>query len=203
MLLIGRNMSPFTRRVAVTLGMLDLEFEYQSLTAWNNLDELRRLNPVGRIPALVLEGGEVLVDSAAILDYLDEFAGPERALIPPTGQLRRDVLRLTAVAVGAMEKAAQVRWERALRPPEKIHEPWIEHNRGQVRSALEWLEAQVPGQWMLRERLTQADISIAVACEFFPLVDDTLFTPSAYPYLAGMLAKMREYAAFSKTRPVT
>lgn len=202
MLLIGRNMSPFTRRVAVTLGMLDLEFESQSLTAWNNLDEVRRLNPVGRIPALVLEGGEVLVDSAAILDYLDELAGPDRALMPPTGKLRRDALRLTAVAVGAMEKAGQMRWEMAMRPPEKIHEPWVAHNRGQVRSALEWLESQVQGPWMLGERLTQADISTAVACEFLPLVDDTLFTPSAYPHLEGILTKMREYAAFAKTRPV-
>jgi len=195
-------MSPFTRRVAVTLGMLDFEFENDPLTAWNNLDEVRRLNPVGRIPALVLEDGEVLVDSAAILDYLDELVGPDRALMPPIGQLRRDALRLTAVAVGAMEKAGQIRWEMAMRPPEKIHVPWVEHNRGQIRSALEWLEDQVQGPWMLGETLTQADISVAVVCEFVPLVDDTLFTPSQYPRLEGLLARMREHAAFANTRPV-
>lgn len=202
MILIGRYMSPFTRRVAVTLGMLEIEFENDPLTAWNNLDEVRRLNPVGRIPALVLEDGEVLMDSAAILDYLDELVGPDRALMPPAGQLRREAMRLTAVAVGAMEKAGQIRWEMAMRPSEKIHEPWIEHNRGQIRSALEWLENQVEGSWMLGETLTQADISAAVLCEFLPLADDTLFTPSHYPQLENVLGRMREHAAFANTRPV-
>jgi len=202
MLLIGRYLSPFTRRVAVALDMLGFQFKNQPLTAWDNLEAVRRLNPVGRVPALMLENGEVLVDSAAILDYLDETVGPTKALTPQSGPRRREVLRLTSVAVGAMEKAGQIRWELAMRPAEKIHEPWVNHNRSQILSALAWLESQVQGPWMLGDTLTQADISTAVLCEFLPLVDHTLFTLSQYPRLESLLTRMCEYPAFTSTRPL-
>ena len=202
MLLIGRYLSPFTRRVAVTLNMLGFEFKNQPLTAWDNLEAVRLLNPLGRVPALMLEDGEVLIDSAAILDYIDEMVGPAKALTPQSGPKRRAVLRLSYVAVGAMEKAGQIRWETAMRPSDKIHEPWVDHNRSQILSALEWLESQVQGPWMLGENMTQADISVAVLCEFLPLVNPTLFTPSHYPKLESLLTRMCEYPAFTTTHPI-
>lgn len=202
MLLIGRYLSPFTRRVAVALNMLNFKFENQPLTAWDNLDSLRLMNPVGRVPALMLEDGEVLIDSAAILDYLDEIVGPTRALSPQSGPLRRTALKSTSVAVGAMEKAGQIRWEVALRPSNKIYEPWINHNSGQIKSSLDWLESQIQEPWMLGENLTQADISVAVLCEFLPLVNPRLFTSSQYPKLEKLLIRMREYNAFTSTSPV-
>ena len=78
--LIGHYDSPFVRRVGMSLHILGMPFERQLLSVFSNADELRAYNPVGRVPALVLDDGEVLVDSAAILDHLDEVAGPERAL---------------------------------------------------------------------------------------------------------------------------
>jgi len=202
MLLIGRYLSPFTRRVAVTLNMLNFKFENQPLTAWDNLDSVRNLNPVGRVPALMLEDGEVLIDSAAILDYLDEIVGPTRALTPQSGSARRIALKSISVAVGAMEKAGQIRWETALRPSNKVYEPWISHNGGQIKSSLDWLESQIQGPWMLGESLTQADISVAVLCEFLPLVNPRLFTSSQYPKLEKLLIRMQEYNAFTSTSPL-
>ena len=202
MLLIGRYMSPFTRRVAVSLNLLEIPFERNSLTAWHNLDEVRRVNPVGRVPALVLDDGEVLIDSAAILDYLDERVGPERALTPPEGAARREVLRQNAAAVGIMEKGAAARYEVVMRPEDKIHPPWLEHNRGQIRSGLEWLDRQVQGPWLTGERLTQADVSTAVMGVFLRLIDDALMPEGKYPALDGLIARANELDAFSSTDPV-
>jgi glutathione S-transferase len=72
MLLIGVNRSPYTRRVAITLRAYNVAFDQQELTGFHNRQEVRTWNPLGRIPALVLNNSEALIDSAAIIDYLDE-----------------------------------------------------------------------------------------------------------------------------------
>jgi glutathione S-transferase len=69
MLLIGVNRSPYTRRVAITLNVYDLEFQQLTLSGFDNRAEVRRWNPLGRIPAPVLDSGEMLVDSGAIIDH--------------------------------------------------------------------------------------------------------------------------------------
>lgn len=201
MLLIGRNLSPYTRRVAVSLGLLGIEFERKPLTAWHDLDEVRRMNPVGRVPALVLDDGEVLFDSSAILDYLDELAGSGKALMPPAGAERREVQRLTVAALGVMDKAAAARYELVMRPEEKVHKPWLEHNQGQVGSGLDWLEHNVSGPWLTGERLTQADVTLVAACDFLTVFDDSLFPPVKYPRLHALVAKANELAPFADTHP--
>ena len=201
MVLVGRYLSPFTRRVAVTLGLLGIPFESRPITAWQHLDEVRKVNPVGRVPALVLDDGDVLVDSAAILDYLDERVGPERALIPANGMERRLVLRLTVIALGVMEKGAAMRLERVMRPEDKIHRPWIEHNWSQAVSGLEWLNRQITGPWLTGERLTQADVTTVVACDFLRLVDEALFPNGAYSALQRLVEQAAAIPAFARTHP--
>ncbi len=80
--LIGHYDSPFVRRVGVSLHILGIPFERQLLSVFSNADAVRAYNPVGRVPALVLDDGECLVDSAAILDHLDE-AGARSARCCP------------------------------------------------------------------------------------------------------------------------
>ena len=85
MILVGQYDSPFTRRVAIALHLLRMPFTRNTLSVFANADQARKLNPLGRVPALVLDDGEVLIESGAILDYVDEIAGPGRALLPPAG----------------------------------------------------------------------------------------------------------------------
>lgn len=75
MRLIGVNRSPFTRRVAITLHIYGVAFEQRPLNGFGHRAEVRAANPLGRIPALVLDNGETLIDSGAIIDYLDEVHG--------------------------------------------------------------------------------------------------------------------------------
>ena len=96
MRLIGVNRSPYTRRVAITLSALGVAYEQRCVSGFGNRDEVRAHNPLGRIPALVLDDGETLLDSGAIVDWLDERYGGEHPTIPRAGAERRAVLKVAA-----------------------------------------------------------------------------------------------------------
>lgn len=200
MILIGRYLSPYTRRVAVSLNVMEMPFERRPLNAWNNLEDVRELNPVGRIPALILDDGDVLFESSAILDHLDEVAGPVRALLPPHGPDRRAALRVLAVALGIMDKAAAARYEMVMRPADKIHHPWVEHNLGQVRSGLDWLNAYFsdhPSQ----DDLTQTVITTVVMDDFLRIALGEHLDMDRYGALVALGREWRGADVFRKTHP--
>ena len=89
MKLIGRYDSPYVRRVGVTLHVLEQSFEHLPLSPFSQALEFRKHAAIGRMPVLILANGETLIESAAILDHLDEIAGPSGALIPIRGPERR------------------------------------------------------------------------------------------------------------------
>src|ERR1039457_4879537 len=109
--------SPFVRRVAVSMNLLGMPFEHRNWSVGRDFELIRQFNPLGRVPTLVQPDGEALIESAAILDYLDDCAGPERALLPSTVKDRREALRLMAIAIGAAEKGVSQLYETVFRPP--------------------------------------------------------------------------------------
>ena len=165
MQLIGVNRSPFTRRVAITLHIYDIAFEQWPISGFGNRAEVRAANPLGRIPALVLDDGEMLVDSGAIIDHLDEIYGRDRALTPAAGADRRAVLKIAAIMMGACDKGLQAAYERNHHPPEKLHLPWIDDCMVQVANALAMVDAMMDpsAPYLLLGRLTQADVAAFVA----------------------------------------
>ncbi len=202
MILVGRYRSPFTRRVAISMQLLGIAYEHRPHTAWSNLVEVRAVNPVGRVPALILDSGEALFDSSAILDYIDHLAGPERALIPPREPERHQVLRVTACALGVLEKVVAALYEQTMHPPEKIHQPWIEHNEDQARSGLQWLTSLPPSAALTGAAFTQADVTTIAMYDFTRLVNPRLIPDGVYPRLDALAAYCGDVAAFRDTRPV-
>lgn len=198
MVLIGSAGSPFVRRVAVSLRCLGLPFERRLLSPSRDGDELRKVNPLGRVPALVLDDGEVLVDSGAILDHLDELAGPDRALVPPRGAERRKVLRLVALLTGAAEKSVQVFYERNRRPPERIHPPWEAHCAAQVEAALTAVEAAAERPFLAGARLTQADVTAVATWDFVRQVLPDLADARRFPGLAALVERCAALPAFAE-----
>ncbi len=89
-----------------------------------DFDQIRKYNPLGRVPTLVLDDGEALIESSAILDYVDERVGDAQALLPRSGAARRHALSIMAIAIGAAEKGVVMVYEKAFRPSEKRHQPW-------------------------------------------------------------------------------
>jgi len=89
MILIGQYDSPFVRRVAIALRRYGLAFEHRPWSTFGDADRIAPFNQLRRVPTLVLDSGEALIESTAILDYLDELVGPEKAMIADHGPERR------------------------------------------------------------------------------------------------------------------
>ncbi len=165
MQLIGRTMSPFVRRVAATLNLYGMPFENLPFGTATQGAEIARFNPVGRVPALVTDAGEVITDSAAIIDWLDHQVGPDRALTPLAGPDRFAVTRCLALALGAVEKAVAATYEKDRRPEDKVWPEQVEKLLGQARGGFEALEAGLTGEWLALGRMTQADVTTAIALD--------------------------------------
>jgi glutathione S-transferase len=202
MKLIGMLDSPYVRRVAISMKLLGTPFEHLNWSVGKDFERIRQYSPLARVPVLVLDDGDVLPDSAAMLDYLDEQAGPKRALLPPSGRERRDALRVMSLAIGACEKGRDQLYETLYRPPEKRHEPWVERCRTQMHGALAELERAAPRAtpWFVGGRLTQADIT--TAC-IFTLLSDVLantLESAPYPMLRAHVAHCESLPEFVATR---
>jgi len=202
MLLIGVNRSPFTRRVAITLKVYGMPFEQRALSGFDDRAEVRASNPLGRIPALVLDSGEALVDSGAIIDHLDEVYGRDRALTPVAGADRRAVLRIAALMMGACDKGLHAAYQRNHSPPEKRHQPWIDDCIAQMTNALAAIDAMADpdAPYLLLGRLTQADVTAFVA-ERLARVGLGVDTDSAMPRLRALTRRLAEELAFRATEP--
>lgn len=178
-----------------------MPYEQRALSGFGNRAEVRAANPLGRIPALVLDSGEVLIDSGAIIDCLDEVHGRDRALTPAAGADRRAVLRVAAIMMGACDKGLQAAYERNHRPPEKLHQPWIDGCMAQVTNVLAAVEAMMePGApCLLFGRLTQADVTAFVAERLARGLG--IDTDAQMPRLRALTRRLAEEPAFHATEP--
>jgi glutathione S-transferase len=204
MLLIGMFDSPFVRRVAISMKLLDIPFEHGNWSVGKDFERIRNYNPLGRVPTLVTDDGEKLMESSAILDYLDELVGPERALLPRAGAERRQALNLMAMSIGAAEKGVLQVYEGVFRPESKRHQPWLDRCRLQMSSSLaavdRYLGERGTAQWLVGKRMTQADITAVCA---FTFLNDTLRVAEdavMFQSLALLATRCEALPAFRETR---
>ena len=201
MILIGVNRSPYTRRVAITLRAYGVTYEQRDLNGFGHREEVRAANPLGRIPALVLDSGETLIDSAAIADHLDEAYGGDRPLTPRAGAERRAVLKVAAMMMGACDKGLQAAYHRNHTPKEKWHKPWIDDCMAQMTNALAAVEAMVQpdAPYLLLGGLTQADITAFVAERLGRGLG--IDTDTQMPRLRALTRALLDQSAFFSTEP--
>jgi glutathione S-transferase len=197
-ILIGHYDSPFVRRVGVSMHVLGIAYERMPLSVFRHGAELRRHNPLGRVPALVLESGETLIDSGAILDHLDETVGPSRALLPRSGPARRDALGVMALATGISEKAMAIAYERRRRA-DKIDQDWLARVREQLDSALAALDRSLTLQ--PQDGPTQAAITTATALGYVRLREPDAHAPGRYAALDLLSARCEATAPFRACLP--
>ena len=167
MILVGQYDSPFVRRVAVTLHHYGMPFERNRLSVFQ--PAMAEINPLVRIPSLIIDGGETLIDSAAILDYLDQLAGPDAALTPASGDERRHVMQATVLATGAIEKCAAVVYERHFHAHACIAHEWVARCMAQLAGALTMLDGYAKEPWYFGTRMTQADVTIGCLDRLYAL----------------------------------
>jgi glutathione S-transferase len=195
MMLVGQYDSPFARRVAVSLRVLGFQYEHDTRSVFGDFDSMRGTNPLGRIPSLVLDSGETLLDSAAILDWLDETVGPSRALIPASGTERRNALQTIALATGTIDKLGAVNYERLIRPAQYRWPAWIERCATQGLGGLAALNARdwpdVP--------IDQAQITTVCAFDYIQVTAPRCAPKGRYPKLDALAQKLRARPEFQAT----
>jgi len=197
-ILVGQYDSPYVRRVAVSLRVLGFAYEHDTRSVFADFDAMRAVNPLGRIPSLVLDGGEVLIDSAAILDWLDQTVGPERALLPPGRPERRGALRRIALATGAIDKVGAAAYERIIRPAALRWPEWIERCLTQGTGAIAALAAE---PWPAGHKLDQPQITTACMIRYVRMADPDLLPPGRFPTLDALSARCEALPAFQATWP--
>src|SRR5258708_3570700 len=188
MILIGQYDSPFVRRVAIAIRLYGLAFEHRPWSTFGDADKIAPFNPLRRVPTLLLDGGEALIESTAILDYLDELVGPDKAMIAARGAARRNALKICALATGLADKAVSLVYERVLRKDQsKI---WVERCEAQIGGglvALETARAAAATPYWFRQNIGHADIAVACALRFAGEAHPGLFDPR-YPALKAHAA---------------
>ncbi|CAG9267099.1 glutathione S-transferase family protein [Paraburkholderia unamae] len=201
MQLIGMMDSPYVRRVAISLHVLGLPFEHRSISVFRQYDEFAQINPVVKAPTFVDDDGTQLIDSTLILDYLDRKVPAARRLMPEETQERTFALRVNGFALAAMEKTVQQVYERELRPAERQHEPWFERVNAQMHAAWAVLDRLVAGRdgWLCAGRITQADITAAVAWRFNQYILPGSVDPARYPAIAALSARAEAMPEFVAT----
>jgi glutathione S-transferase len=197
-ILVGQYDSPFVRRVGVSLRHLGFAYEHDTRSVFGDFDAIREVNPLGRIPSLLLDDGGVLIDSAAILDWLDQHVGLERALLPPTGPARQRALRLIALATGAIDKIGAAAYERLFRPTALRWPEWIERCRAQGTGAIEALAKEA---WPARARLDQAQITAVCMLRYVRMADPERLPPGRYPTLDALSDRCEALPEFQATYP--
>ena len=188
MILIGQYDSPFVRRVAIALRLYGLPFEHRPWSTFSDGDYIAPFNPLRRVPTLVLDDGDVVIDSGAILDYLDETIGPSRAMIARAGELRRRALKVCALATGLADKAVSLVYERALH--QTTSDQWVERCRTQIFASLDALEAdraRTATRFWAGGTIGHADIAVACALRFICDAHSGLFDVTRWPELASHL----------------
>jgi glutathione S-transferase len=196
MILVGQYDSPFVRRVAVTMHLHAMPFERRILSVFRDFTEVLKLNPLGKVPVLELDDGELLFDSRAILDYLDGLVPPDRRLVPPDEPHRRRVLRIEAVALGLTEKLYERIFEYARRDPAKRDAAVVQRAEQQIVSALSWLEALRPSPWLYGDRLTRADLTTAIALTYMREKAPMLLMPAHHKFLVAHRAHCESLSQF-------
>lgn len=197
MILIGQYDSPFVRRVGIALTLYELPFAHRPWSVFGDAEKIRPYNPLVRVPTLVLDDGEVLIESHSILDHLDSLVPAERRMFPVAEPLRRKALKVAALATGMAEKAVSLFYEKRLH--EKTSDVWVARCRAQISAALAVLEADRAGSvgdYWFAGRIGHADVAVAVALRFIAEAHPGLVAMADFPALNAHAERHEALPAF-------
>jgi len=197
MILIGQYDSPFVRRVGIAMTLYGLPFEHRPWSVFGDADKIRAYIPLVRVPTLVLDDGERLVESHSILDYLDGLVPADRAMFPRAEPARHQALRVAALATGLADKAVSLFYERRLH--KAASDVWVERCRAQITAVLAALEADRAGRtgdYWFGDRIGHADIAVAAALRHLTDSHPGLVSMTDFPALSAHAARLEALPVF-------
>lgn len=201
MILYGRDLSPFVRRIAIWCALQSREVERRPLmVSGEDFEKLKTMNPVGRVPILDLDDGTRLVDSYMIGDWLDETSPNGVRLVPVRGDARREVLQRLAIGAGTAEKSVALVYEKNRRPEELHWKSWQDRLIGQIHGGLKALDGAAPADGWSGEGPDAGDVAAIVAFQFVEAANPWLLEPG-YPRLAALVERAMQNPAIAASKP--
>jgi glutathione S-transferase len=202
MKLLGSYSSPYVRKVRIVLAEKKLDYQFALEDVWAS-DAILAANPLGKVPCLIMEGGEAVFDSRVIVEYVDTLS-PVGKLIPGNGRERAEVRTWEALADGLVDAALLARLERtwAGRAPEQRCEAWVERQLGKIDAALAAMAKGLADKPFCNGiHLTLADIAVGCALDYLDFRFSELRWRAKHANLARLADKLALRQSFIDTRP--
>ncbi|OGB17278.1 MAG: glutathione S-transferase [Burkholderiales bacterium RIFCSPLOWO2_12_67_14] len=203
MKLIGAITSPYVRKVRVVMAEKKLDYQFLPEDVWSASTQIGTSNPLGKVPCLVMEGGEAVFDSRVIVEYLDTLS-PVGKLIPAQGRERAEVKTWEALADGLLDAAILARLEAtwAGRTDEQRSDAWIERQMGKVHAALKSMSQGLGDKpFCSGIHLSLSDLAVGCALGYLDFRFPSIDWRSSYPNLAKLSEKLFLRQSFVDTRP--
>lgn len=202
MKLFGTLSSPYVRKVRIVLAEKKLDYQFLLEDLASPESKLQEVNPLGKVPCLIMDDGTPIYDSSVIVEYLDTLS-PVAKLIPPSGRERAEVRRWEALADGVMDAAVLVRLEQTRRPAKQQSPEWIQHQMGKVDVGLQAMSKELGAKPFCNgNQYSLADIAVGAALGWldfrFPQID----WRNDYANLAALFEKLSARQSFKDTVPV-
>ena len=202
--MLFRSTSPYVRKVRVVMTEKKLEYAFVTEDVWAESTSISSANPLGKVPCLIMEGGEALFDSRVIVEYLDTLS-PVGKLIPTVGRERAEVKTWEALADGVLDAAVLARLEATWvgRSTAQRSQAWIDR---QLRKCTDAVKAMSLGlgdkPYCVGIYLSLADIAVGCALDYLDFRFPELNWRDAHPNLVKLQDKLLQRASFTDTRPV-
>ncbi len=203
MKLIGAVTSPYARKVRVVMAEKKLDYQFVLEDVWSADTTIMQSNPLGKVPCLIMEGGEALFDSRVIVEYLDTLS-PVGKLIPTVGRERAEVKTWEALADGLCDAAILARLERtwAGRKAKERSEAWIERQMAKVQGSLKAMSQGLGERaYCAGTHFSLADVAVGCALGYLDFRFPEIQWREAYPNLAKLSEKLAQRPSFADTRP--
>jgi len=202
MKLIGSLTSPYVRKVRVVMAEKKLDFSLALENVWVPETTIQQVNPLGKIPCLVMEDGSTLYDSRVIAEYLDTIS-PVCKLLPPNGRDRTEVKVWEALADGVLDAAILVFLERRERTPEQQSQKWIDRQMSKVHAGLREMSSRLgEDSFCMGTHYSLADVAVGCALGWLAFRFPEIDWRGDYPNLARLFDKLSERASFRDSVPV-
>ncbi len=203
MKLIGSNTSPYVRKVRVVMAEKKLDYDFVLEDVWSDDTGIMQSNPLGKVPCLIMEGGEAIFDSRVIVEYFDALS-PVGKLIPSLGRERAEVKTWEALADGVLDAAILARLEATWKGRTKAQrsQPWIDRQLGKINAALASMSKGLGDKaYCTGIHLTLADIAVGVALSYLGFRFPEIAWHETYPNLAKLHDKLAQRTSFVDTQP--
>lgn len=202
MKLIGSHTSPYVRKVRIVMAEKKLDYQHELEDVWAS-DKILAANPLGKVPCLVLPGGEAIFDSRVIVEYLDTRS-PVSRLIPEGSRERIEVRTWEALADGLVDAAILARLEQtwAGRTAEQRSQAWVDRQMGKIDAALDAIATGLADKpWCSGIHLSLADIAVGCALGYLDLRFSHIPWRSKHANLARLTDKLNLRPSFIDTLP--